>query len=168
MHRIFDDAQRVAFQGRIRAILFPAVSRLGWSPQPGESELESQLRSELLGAVGTLGEDQTVQEKARQLYAQFGRHPTAVDRNLIPALVSIVSHTGDKLEYENFLSNFKNARTPQEETRYLFALANFRQPELIGQTLKLVLSAEVRTQNAPTSCAPCSSTLPRENPLGRS
>src|SRR5262245_35536008 len=65
MHRIFDDAQRVAFQGRIRAILFPAVNRLGWSPQPAESELESQLRSELLGAVGTLGEDQTVQEKAR-------------------------------------------------------------------------------------------------------
>ena len=149
LYRIFDDTQRLAFQARIRAILLPAVNRLGWAPKLGESELESQLRSELIGAAGTVGEDRSVQEKARQLYAQFEKHPTSLDRNLVPALVAIVSHTGDKLEYEKFYSNFKNARTPQEETRYLFGLANFRQPDLIDQTLKLTLSSEVRTQNAP-------------------
>ncbi len=149
LHRIFDDRQRLALQQRIREILLPAVNRFGWSPQERESELESQLRSELIGAIGTLGEDQTVQERARQLYAQLEKHPTSVDRNLVPALVSIVGHTGDRIQYEKFYSNFKNPRTPQEETRYLFALANFRHPDLIDQTLNLTLSSDVRTQNAP-------------------
>ena len=149
LHRVFDEQQRSPLQARVREILLPAVSRLGWSLRPGESELESQLRSELIGALGTLAEDQDAQQKAKQLYQQFENNPKLVDRNLVPALVAIVSHTGDRAEYEKFCSNFKNARTPQEEQRYLFALANFRQRDLIQQTLDLTVSGEVRTQNAP-------------------
>jgi hypothetical protein len=64
-------------------------------------------------------------------------------------LVAIVAHTGSEVEYEKFHARFKNAETPQEETRYLFALANFREPKLIERTLDLTLNGEVRTQNSP-------------------
>jgi puromycin-sensitive aminopeptidase len=67
----------------------------------------------------------------------------------VPALVSIVAHTGTSNDYENFYAKFKNAQTPQEETRYLFALAGFRQAPLVERTLALTVSDEVRTQNAP-------------------
>src|SRR5207247_9680137 len=72
-----------------------------------------------------------------------------VERNLVPALVSIVAHTGTGADYDKFYSRFKNAQTPQEETRYLFALGAFRQPDLIDRTLRLTISGEVRTQNEP-------------------
>ena len=75
--------------------------------------------------------------------------PDSVERNLIPALVAIVAHTGTAADYEKFYDRFKNAQTPQEETRYLFALANFRVPELIDRTLDLTINGEVRTQNSP-------------------
>ena len=77
------------------------------------------------------------------------KDPTSVERNLLPALVSIVAHTGNSADYDKFYSRFKNAQTPQEETRYLFVLAAFRQPDLIDRTLQMTLSGEVRTQNAP-------------------
>jgi puromycin-sensitive aminopeptidase len=68
---------------------------------------------------------------------------------MVPALVSIVAYTGTVADYENLYSKFKNAQTPQEETRYLFALANFRVPGLIDRTVDLTMNGEVRTQNAP-------------------
>jgi puromycin-sensitive aminopeptidase len=149
LHRIFDDKQEVVFQECLRRVLLPAVERLGSSPKDGESELESQLRGDLVAALGTLGEDKACQERARGLYAQYENDASAVDRNLVPALISIVAHTGADQDYENFYGKFKKAQTPQEETRYLFALAAFRRPKLIDRTLELTVNGEVRTQNAP-------------------
>jgi puromycin-sensitive aminopeptidase len=149
LHRIFDDQQDRAFQERLRRILLPAVQRLGWSPKEGETELQSQLRGELIAALSTLGEDKAYQTRAQDLYAEYEKDPTVLERNLVPALVSIVAHTGNGADYERFYTKFKTAHTPQEETRYLFALGAFRRLELIERTLKLTINGEVRTQNAP-------------------
>ncbi|HEX4987218.1 MAG TPA: M1 family metallopeptidase, partial [Candidatus Binatia bacterium] len=149
LHRILDDVQERLFQERIRAVFNPALQRLTWSPKEGETELERQLRGDLINALGTVAEDKACQQRARELYAQYEKDPTSVERNLVPALVSIVAHTGTGADYDKFYSRFKNAQTPQEETRYLFALGAFRQPDLIDRTLQMTLSGEVRTQNAP-------------------
>ncbi len=149
LHRILDEEQCAILQNRLRELLTPAVARFGWSVKPGESELESQLRGDLIAALGTIAEDSTCQARGREMFAQYEKARESVDRNLIPALVSIAAHTGTATDYENFSSKFKNAVTPQEETRYLFALANFRNPELIDRTLELVINGQVRTQNAP-------------------
>jgi len=149
LNRILDPAQCASLQTRVRAIVLPALERLTWTPRPGEAELESQLRGDLIGGLGTVGEDKACQERARALFADYQADAGAVDRNLIPALVAIVSHIGGVSDYDNFVKRFKTAATPQEETRYLFALANFRHEELIDRTLQLTISGEVRTQNAP-------------------
>jgi len=149
LHRILDEVQERLFQERIRAIFNPALQRLTWSPREGETELERQLRGDLINALGTVAEDKACQQRARELYAQYEKDPTSVERNLVPALVSIVAHTGTGADYDKFYSRFKNAQTPQEETRYLFALGAFRQPDLIDRTLQMTISGEVRTQNAP-------------------
>ena len=149
LQRILDDAQCIEVARRLRQLFTPAVERLGWTPRKGESELESQLRGDLIGALGTLAEDKDCQQRARELFAQYENAPDSVDRNLIPALVAIVAHTGTAPDYEKFYNKFKTAKTPQDETRYLFALANFRVAELIDRTLQLTISGEVRTQNSP-------------------
>jgi puromycin-sensitive aminopeptidase len=149
LHRILDDVQERLFQERIRAVFNPALQRLTWSPKEGETELERQLRGDLINALGTVAEDKACQQRARELYGEYEKDPTSVERNLVPALVSIVAHTGSGADYDKFYSRFKNAQTPQEETRYLFALGAFRQPDLIDRTLQMTISGEVRTQNAP-------------------
>jgi aminopeptidase N len=111
--------------------------------------LQSQLRANILGALGTLGADSDCWQRARRLYADYRRDGSSVDRNLVPALISIISYSGGEAEYRDFKDNFKTARNPQEEQRYLFSLAAFRRIELLRATMELTLSGEVRTQNAP-------------------
>jgi puromycin-sensitive aminopeptidase len=149
VHRILDERQSVSLAERLRAILSPALERLTWAPRTGESELDRQLRGDLIGALGTIAEDKTCQERARSLHAEYEKDAGAVDRNLVPALIAITAHTGGAADYQKFYAKFKSAPTPQEEQRYLFALANFRRRDLIDRTLALTLSGDVRTQNAP-------------------
>ena len=149
MVRVLDDGQCVKLEQQLRDLFAPAVARLGWEPKKGESELESQLRGDLIGALGAVAQDQACQQRARELFARYEKDPNSVDRNLVPAFVAIVAHTGSAADYEKFYNKFKTAKTPQDETRYLFALANFRVPALIDRTLQLTVNGEVRTQNSP-------------------
>ncbi|HXJ80142.1 MAG TPA: M1 family metallopeptidase [Candidatus Methylomirabilis sp.] len=147
--RVVARGVRPGLAALIRHRVTPAAERLGWDPESEESELERQLRGELLRLLGTLGDDPTTQERARELYARHRADEAAVDPNVLPALIAIVAWTGGEEQYASFLDRFKNARTPQEEQRYLYALAGFRQPELLSRTLDLSLSGEVRSQDAP-------------------
>ncbi|HXZ88290.1 MAG TPA: ERAP1-like C-terminal domain-containing protein, partial [Candidatus Binataceae bacterium] len=107
------------------------------------------LRGTIIGALGTLGDDPQVQARARELYEDWTRNPSKADRDLMPALINILAHAGDAARYQEFKQNFKSARTPQEEQRFLFSLANFRAAGLLRQTMEMTLTGEVRTQNAP-------------------
>ena len=61
----------------------------------------------------------------------------------------MVAAVGDEHDYERFLEAFRTAATPQEQLRYLYALAEFPTAELVQRTCELAMSGEVRTQNAP-------------------
>ena len=52
-------------------------------------------------------------------------------------------------------AGFQAGGTPQEEQRYLFALAEVRDPALFERVLELATSTEVRTQNAPYLLGAC-------------
>lgn len=149
LYRLLDTPQRPALQTFLRNLLTPIVQKLGWSPQTGEHELISQVRGELIGALGALGDDNAIQTEARARYEQYKKDRNSVDRNIVPALVTILAHIGGAAEYEEFKTSFQTAKTPQEETRYLFALAAFRPADLFERTLQLTINGEVRTQNSP-------------------
>jgi puromycin-sensitive aminopeptidase len=146
---IINDAERPALAAAVREIVGPAAARMGWDPRTGEDELARQLRGMLLGALGTLGEDREVQRRAAEVYARYLKDPASVDRDLVPPVIAILAYSGDRARYEEFKQRFKSARTPQEEQRYLFSLANFHRLELLRETMEMTLNGEVRTQNAP-------------------
>ena len=149
LNRIIDAAHRPLLEAFVRSRVGPAAKAVGWSAQPGENDLTRQLRSELIGALGRLGNDHETQAHAGQLYAASRKDAAAVDPNLLPALVSILAFTGDAARYNEFAERFKSAATPQEERRYLFSLAMFRQPALLDRTLAKTLDGQIRVQDAP-------------------
>jgi puromycin-sensitive aminopeptidase len=149
LNRIIDPADRAGLEAFVRSRIGEAVSAVGWTTHPGESDLNRQLRSELIGALGRLGNDPATQARANELYATARRDPETVDPNLLPALVSILAFVGDAARYDEFRSRFKTAATPQEERRYLFSLAMFRQTALLDRTLAMTLNGEIRIQDAP-------------------
>ena len=149
VNRVIAEGARSGLEALVRKRVGPAAELLGWEPEPGESELTRQLRGDLLRAVGTLGNDPEVQERARGMYARHLADESSVDANVLPAVIAILASCGGEREYADFLQRFKSARTPQEEQRYLYALAGFRQPELLAQTLDRTINGEVRSQDAP-------------------
>ncbi len=144
LNRIIGPADRRRLAALVRDRLTPAVVELGWRPRAGESELTGQMRGDLLRAFGTVGDDAGFQARAAELFAD-----PSLDANVFAAVVAILAHIGDAARYEEFAERFRTARTPQDEQRYLLALAGFRRPELIEKTLARTLNGDVRTQDAP-------------------
>jgi puromycin-sensitive aminopeptidase len=149
LNRIIEPSHRPFLEAFVRTRIGPAAAAVGWSAQSDESHLTRQLRTELIGALGRLGNDPPTQARAADLYAAARKDPAAVDPNLIPALVAILAFTGDAARYEEFTERFQSAATPQEERRYLFSLAMFRHPSLLDRTLAKTLDGGIRIQDAP-------------------
>jgi puromycin-sensitive aminopeptidase len=149
LNRVLPDGARPGLEGLVRHRVGLATERLGWEREAGESELVRQLRGDLLRVLGTLGNEEETQAQARAMWARYVEDESAVDPNVLPAVIGILAFTGGEREYEDFLRRFRHARNPQEEQRYLYALGAFREPALIKQTLERTLNGEVRSQDAP-------------------
>jgi puromycin-sensitive aminopeptidase len=149
LNRIVTVENRPALESFVRGRIGPAIADLGWVPRSGENELTGQLRGELIGTQGKLGNDPVIQQRAAELYLAYCNDATAVDPNVVPSLVAILAHTGDEPRYDEFNERFRTAATPQEERRYLFSLASFQPKALLERTLTRSISGEIRTQDAP-------------------
>ncbi|HET7876866.1 MAG TPA: M1 family metallopeptidase [Methylomirabilota bacterium] len=149
LNRVIAEEARPDLEALVRQRVGEAAALLGWEPQPEEDELTRQLRADLLRVLGTLGNDPETQERARAAYARSREDVSALDPNVLPAVIAILAHAGGETEYAEFFERFKAARTPQEEQRYLYALAGFRQPELVALTLERTINRDVRSQDTP-------------------
>jgi puromycin-sensitive aminopeptidase len=149
LRRMMGDQERPAIATITRNRLTELNERLGWDPAAGESDRTRELRGTVLGTIGVLGDDPAIQEEAVRRYEDYRNDVSSVDPNIVPALVGILAAIGDRDRYEEFWNSFKSAKTPQEEQRYLFALAGFRDERLLATTLSHTLDGEVRTQDAP-------------------
>jgi puromycin-sensitive aminopeptidase len=149
LNKIIAVEDRPALEAFVRARVDQAVADLGWAPKSGESEGTKQLRGDLIGAQGKLGNDPAIQARAAELYQDYRKDATAVDPNIVPALVAILAHRGDEARYNEFNEGFRAASTPQEERRYLFSLAAFQPKALLERTLARTISGDIRTQDAP-------------------
>jgi puromycin-sensitive aminopeptidase len=146
LNRIVEPEHRPQLAALVRDRVGAAFAELGWTPRAGEDELTRQLRGDLIRALGVLGDDPGVQARAAELYAA---QAADLDPNVLPAIIGVLAHAGDGARYDEFLKRFRSASTPQEEQRYLYALAAFRQRELLAQTLARATNGEFRTQDAP-------------------
>ncbi|HLX89927.1 MAG TPA: M1 family aminopeptidase, partial [Acidimicrobiales bacterium] len=148
LDHVVDDETRVSLAAYTRALLGPAFATLGWEKRPGDSERVDTLRGTLLGTLGTVGTDEEIRADCRRRHAAYLAGEAQLDPDLLPAVVSVTAASGGEREFEAFLARHHAAANPQEELRYLYALAGFVQPELAERVFTLALT-EVRTQNGP-------------------
>ncbi len=146
--RFLDGEPRERFRDLVRVLVRPAMSRLGWDPQPTESALDRELRGDLIRVLGILGDDPETQAMAREAES-LSRGGTPVDPAIAAAAVDVVAVVGGPDDYDAFLTRMHGAPTPQEQDRYRYALARFRDADLMQRTLDLAMSGEIRSQDAP-------------------
>jgi puromycin-sensitive aminopeptidase len=146
--RLLDAAPREHYRAWVRALISPALDRLGWEPRAGERDLDRSLRGTLLAALAILGAEPSAHALAREIEGE-ARGGERVDPALVAASIGIVAVGGTPEDYETFLGARKQAKTPQEQLRYLYSLAEFRDAALLDRTMRMVLTDEVRGQNVP-------------------
>jgi puromycin-sensitive aminopeptidase len=146
LDRIVDGDGRAALHTRVRGLISPAYEELGPEPRPEDSDRDRALRGVLFEALGVLGGNIDVQSRAHVILDIGALEP---DPALVAASVNIVAATGTSADFDEFIRRMKNAPTPQEELRYLGALADFPDPDLIARLVRMTLTDEVRSQNAP-------------------
>ena len=146
--RLLGDEELRPFQARVRALLGPVVTDLG-DPIDDEDDLRGKLRGLLTAALAIQGDDAATQARAAALFADEERQRGTVDPELVAAATLIVATTGDETVYEQMLGGYRNAATPQDQLRHLYALAEFSAEGLLLRTCELAMSDEVKTQNAP-------------------
>jgi puromycin-sensitive aminopeptidase len=142
--RFLEGEPRERFRDAVRGLVAPALARLGWERRPEDSDLDAELRGDLVRALAILGGDPEAQAQARELE----RDPAA-DGDVAAAAVEVVAHTGGEEEYTRYRALAKDGDTPQIQDRYRGALGRFRDPALMARTLEATLSDDVRPQDAP-------------------
>jgi puromycin-sensitive aminopeptidase len=151
LNRVIEPADRPALEMLIRQRIAASFREAGWHARAEEDELARQLRGDLIRALGAIGHDAALLAEAAGLYAERRRSGThrPLDPNVSAAVVTVLAYWGDERRYDEFFHAFQSATTPQEERRYLYALAVFQQPALHTRTLEATLSGAIRTQDGP-------------------
>jgi puromycin-sensitive aminopeptidase len=146
--RFVDGEPREEFRQFVRALVRPALDRLGWEPDGAEGDLDRALRGDLFQALGVLGNDPATQAKAREIEARSRSGAPTVPA-VAAAAVDVVAFVGGPAEYDAFRAYMDEAPTPQEQARYRYALVGFRSAALMQRTLELATSDAIRPQDAP-------------------
>ena len=141
------DAQAARFRAWLAGIFAPAFAELGWKPAAGESEDRRQLRGTLLAILGGLAEDEAALAGAEARIGPYQKKPSGLDANLAGPVVELAARRGDAARFASYLRAMKRARTPQERSRFEFALGAFRDPVLVERALELALTDTIPTQD---------------------
>jgi puromycin-sensitive aminopeptidase len=149
LNAVVDEDGREILAARVRALLLPVLTELGWHPVAGESSLTGELRGQIIGALGGLG---SAPEVLSALDAKLGAviaGDGTVPPDVAPALITLGARHGNAARYAQYQSARTTAATTQEERRFLMAMGQFVEPALVARTLAATLTDEFRSQDAP-------------------
>jgi puromycin-sensitive aminopeptidase len=145
---VLADAARPHFERFVAAFYAPQLAQLGWDARPTDSADDRIRRATVIGALGQLATLPEVGTEARTRLARYFEDAGSLDPNLASAVVAIAARKGDAELYDRFLERKRSAAgDPEEEQRFLFGLTAFEDENLIGRTLDLTLTDDVRPQD---------------------
>jgi puromycin-sensitive aminopeptidase len=143
--RLVDGDALTRYRDEVGAIARPVLDRLGWEPRPGDGERARQLRGVVIALLGGFAGDGEVVARARRILGE----PAGTDADVVAASVSVVASAGGAGDFDEFVGRSRAAPNPQEQLRYLYALGEFPEHDLVQRACALALTDAVRPQNVP-------------------
>lgn len=146
---VLADVDRPRFAALVHALFAPELAALGWDPRPDEPVDLRVKRAVVIGALGSLARDSAVEGEARVRLERYLADRVTLEPNLVSVVAGLVARDGDAALYERFLDRKRAsaADDPEEEERFLYALAAFEEPALVERTLALTCTDDVRPQD---------------------
>jgi puromycin-sensitive aminopeptidase len=139
------DAPR--FAAWIASIFGERLCALGLSVRRGDGDAARELRAVLLWMLAGIAEDPGALVLAESRIDAYLERPASLEPNLAASVVRLAARRGSKTRYAQYLERMKAGATPQDRTRFELALAEFREPALVEQTLSMLLTDDIPTQD---------------------
>jgi hypothetical protein len=138
---------RSQLQAFTRSLLRPLLDEIGFAGSAGDSDERRSLRAVLIGALGTFGHDPDVIAKSRAALDRSLAGGPALEANVAGAIVKAAATSGDEKLFDSLTAAAEHAASPEDQYRYLFALADFQDPALIQRGLDRSLTPQLRSQD---------------------
>ncbi len=135
-------AEREAFDAYAVNLIKPAFTALGWDARSGEAFLSSELRPQLVSALGRFGDAATIAEAKRRFQA-FAAGKATLSPALRGAVLSIVGRGMDRATWEQLKALGVKAPGTEEKLRYFSAMAAADDPALIEANIRFAYSGEI-------------------------
>jgi len=145
--RIATPADRKLLAAWVRQQFGPAYDKVK-NVTASDPVEQRQLRATLFGVLGGIGRDPQIIAQAKELTEKYIADPTSVEPSLVRPAISIATENGDSHLFDQLQQISKTSNNPRVQTTALFALANFRNPELVKRALDYAASGQVRNQDS--------------------
>ena len=150
LYHLYKLTRKEKFSDEIRTytaqFLGTIFDRLGWDSQKNEKHTNALLRSFVITALGKLG-DKEILSEANKRFNKFLKNKNSLAADLQEPVFVLAAWQGDKKTYNKLLSLYRKSTLQEEKIRFLMAMCNFKQKNLLLKTLALSLTPEVRSQN---------------------
>ena len=121
--------------------------RLGWDAVRNESARNRECRAAWIELLGLVAEWDDIADGAEERIEAVMQRQASVDPHWVDAVVEMAARRGDAKRFAAMRRAARDAPTPQERRRFLFALASFRDRALIERVHGLCLGGAVPTQD---------------------
>jgi len=150
LYHLYKLTRKEKFTDEIRTytaqFLGTIFDRLGWDSQKNEKHTNALLRSFVITALGKLG-DKEILDEARKRFNKFLKNKNSLAADLQEPVFVLMAWQGNEKTYNKLLSLYKKSTLQEQKIRFLMAMCNFKQKNLLLKTLTLSLTPEVRSQN---------------------
>ena len=123
-------------------------SKIGWEEKKDEKSTIPLLRSSTILSLGK-HYDKEILKEAEAKFNNFLKNPNSLNSNLRTTIYSLIAWQGNNKTYNLIKNLYKKAPTHEEKIRFLVALCNFRDKNLLEKTLDFSLLDEVKLQDIP-------------------
>jgi aminopeptidase N len=159
LSRAYPPGKGEAYDVWARARLTPVLERVGWDPRPDEGPNTPGLRSDLIQALGELGDPGVAAEARRRFEAGLAA-PDSLTGALRQAIEAAVARQADLATWEQLHALARETSGTSERNRRYRLLGSTKDPALADRALALALSGEPSPTTAPALIASVSVLYP--------
>ena len=141
------EAERKELSAWVVSTYSPRLASLG-EPQESDTPERQQLRAQLFGVVGGIGQDPKVIAESKQLAQAYLSDPAKVNATLARAAMEVAATNGDAALFDLLQKTAETSKEPGTASGALYDLARFKDPELTRRALEYAASGKVRNQDS--------------------
>jgi aminopeptidase N len=143
------DAERKELSAWVVSTYGPRLASLG-EPQATDTPARQELRAELFGLVGGIGQDPKVIAESKRLAQAYLADPAKGNGTLAHAALGVAATNGDAAFFDLLEKTAETSKDPGIASGALYDLARFKDPELTRRALEYATSGKVRNQDSIT------------------